>query len=198
MSTLKKWLLGALFVAINGCASHSLPTKYGVEDRQFGDLNVDSFTPAQQYALSVARLNAAPETVFAKVADHRNLRDWVPMIDHLVELDNSNATTPGQPGVGSFRTCQFGGDTLVEDIRFWQEGVGYAYSVRDGKGVAVENHLGVFWLESDGKGGTYLTWRQYFEKKHWSVKAQVMPFMMSYVMNKAMENLADQWGGEVL
>lgn len=198
MSVLNRLMACTLLLTLQGCASHAFPTKYGVDDRHFGELNVDDFTPSKQYAVSIAHLNAPPETVFAKVADHRNLRDWVPMIKHLVEVDHSHSSTPGHSDVGTFRTCEFGGDTLVEDIRYWKEGVGYAYSVREGRGVAVKDHLGVFWLESDGKNGTYLTWRQYFEKKPWSIKAQVMPIMMSFAMNSAMKNLTTEWGGEVL
>ena len=198
MSIYKKLLLCVAFLSLAGCATKMLPTQQTVDDRHIGSLKIDEFTQSKQYAISAAHLNASPETVFAKISDHKNLRDWVPMIDHLVEVDHSKSVTPGQPNVGTVRICDFGGDTLVEDIRYWQDGVGYAYSVRDSDDVAVTNHLGVMWVVSDQKGGSYLVWRQYFEKKSWSLKAQIMPFMMSYVMDNAMENLVEEWGGEVL
>lgn len=198
MIRIKSTTIGIALLTIMGCSTQSIPTQYGVEDRHYGKLNVDDFTHSTQYAISIAHVSAPPETVFAKVSDHQNLRDWVPMIDHLVKVDHTNSVTPGQSGVGTVRTCEFGGDTLVEDIRYWEPGVGYAYSVRDDDSVAVTNHLGVVWVESDQAGGSYVIWRQFFEKKPWSVKAQVMPFMMSYVMDSAMENLVDEWGGEVL
>lgn len=198
MNRFIKAIVCFFLITPQGYATQSLHPQYGADDRQFGALNIEDLTQAKQYAMSIAHLNAPPDTVFEKVADHQNLRDWVPMINHLVEVDHSHSISPGNSDVGTIRTCEFGGDTLVEEIRYWKEGVGYAYSVREGKGVAVKNHLGVIWLESDGQGGTYLTWRQFFEKKPWSFKAQIMPFMMTHVMNKAMKNLTKEWGGEVL
>jgi len=198
MSFHKPILFAYLLLTMVGCASTALPTQQARDDRQYGALSVDDLTDSKQYAVSVAHLMAAPEVVFAKVADHQNLRDWVPMIDHLVQVDHSQSIEVGKPNVGTVRTCDFGGDTLVEDIRYWQENVGYAYSVRDTDEVAVTNHLGVMWVESDGDGGSYLIWRQFFEKKSWSLKAQLMPFMMSYVMDGAMDNLVAEFGGEVL
>lgn len=198
MKFLKKSLLCIAFLIMAGCASKMLPTQYSIDDRQYGGLDINEYTQSELYAISAVHLNVPPETVFAKVSDHRNLRDWVPMIDHLVEVDHSNSLTPGKSNVGTVRVCDFGGDRLVEDIRYWQEGVGYAYSVRDDESVAVTDHLGVMWVESDNKGGSYFVWRQFFNKKPWSVKAQIMPMMMSYVMNNAMESLVEDFGGEVL
>lgn len=198
MGFLKHVFVVVIFLSVLGCAIKSLPTQQTVDDRRLGNLNVDEFTQSTQYAISVAHLEVAPEIVFAKVSDHKNLRDWVPMIDHLVEVDHSSSATPGFPNVGTVRICDFGGDRLVEDIRYWQEGVGYAYSIRDDEDLAVKNHLGVMWVESDQQGGSYLVWRQFFEKKTWSLKAQIMPTMMSYVMDSAMDNLVEEWGGEVL
>jgi len=185
-------------VAVSGCSNKPIPENLAVDERRIGGLDLNSLTQSEQYAMSVGHIKASPETVFKKIADHQNLRDWVPMIDHEVEVDHSASIVPGESNVGTKRICLFGGDRLVEDIRYWKEGKGYAYSARDSDDLPVTNHLGVIWIESDNEGGSYLIWRQFFEKKSWSLKAQIMPFMMDYVMNGAMQNLVDEWGGEVL
>ncbi|ARU54610.1 MxaD protein [Oleiphilus messinensis] len=197
MHHLKTLLFICALAVLNGCASVDFPTNFTETDRVYDDLNVNALTNAPQYAISVAQLNAPPEAVFEVVADHENLRDWVPMIDHLVEVDHSQSLPPGRPGVGTVRICDFAGDILTEDILYWKEGVGYAYSVRDHEDLAVTKHLGVIWVEPDQRGGSYISWRQFFEKKPGSIKAHMMPVMMSYVMDSALDNLVDKWGGEV-
>ncbi len=193
----------ALIVVLTTTACSSVSQKefgsaYGFEQRQFDGLNVDQYSKAEQKAVSRAHLNAAPKVVFEKMADHENINQWIPMIDHEVQVDHSHATIPGENGVGTIRICEFGGDTLTEEIRYFNSGHSYAYSVIENEDTPATDHLGVITIEDDGKGGSLVSWRQYFTAKPWSIKARVMPTVMGMVMDEALENLAQQYGGEVL
>ena len=192
-------MMATVFVV--GCSTmtqQEFGSTYSIEQRRFDTLQVNDFTNAPQKAFSRARLSASPEVVFAKMADHENLDEWIPLINHKVVVDHSHSKHPGKNDVGTIRICNFGGDTLTERIQYWQPGRSYAYSVLPSEDNPATDHLGVITVESDGAGGSLVSWRQYFNPKPWSLKAKVMPLMMGMVMDKALGNLADQYGGEVL
>jgi len=197
-----KTIIFAVFIlTLSACSSISqkeFGSSYSEDQRQLDGLNIDDFTKAGLKAFSRAHLNASPTIVFQKMADHKNMNLWVPMIDHEVQVDFSKSEPPGANGVGTIRVCDFGGDILTEKIQYWEQNKQYAYSVLPNENVAGVDHLGVITIESDGKGGSLVTWRQYFNPKPWSLKAKIMPFMMSMVMDNALENLSEEYGGKVL
>jgi len=167
---------------------------FSTDSRDFFSIHVNDQTSAPQQVIARAHLTASPNTIFNKMSDHRNLKDWVPMIDHLVTVDNSKSLTPGASNKGTSRICIFGGKKLVEDITHWIPGKAYAYSARSGNDSPISNHLAVITIEDDLKGGSYVTWRQYYKPVNF--KGQyIMPIMMNYVLRKALQNLADEFGG---
>lgn len=183
---------------MQNASSSTLDSSYSYEQRRFGSLDVDAHTSAPQRAIAKAHFNAPPAVVFAKLADHENLNKWVPMIKHKVKVDHAGSRTPGQCDVGSKRVCNFGGDILTETIKHWEDGSCYAYAVAPDKSSPAVDHLGVVTVESDGKNGSVVSWRQYFNPKPWSMKAKMMPFMMRFVLNKALKNLTKEFGGSVI
>lgn len=126
-------------------------------------------------------LEAPPEAVFAALNDYAGMSNWMPKLSH-VEVDNSNAAT--ENGVGCTRECTFNGKPLNETIVWWEEGVGYGYTIADGP---VENHVGMVRIESDGAGGTDLVWDQYFDVT--SLKSRMMRKMMPKLLDEAVHNL---------
>lgn len=186
-------------LAIGSVHADTLPTKQQSDDRSFSTLNVDKFTDAPQRVLKVARLDAPPEVVFEKIANHRNMKEWAPMIEHWVEVDNSNSITPGLNNVGTIRVCPVGGNKIVEDILWFEPGVGYAYHARADTSPALVDHLGVMALESDGNGGSYLVWRQYFKNNGTiAVQSRAMAAMMPGMLESAFDQLIEVYGGEVV
>ncbi len=175
-----------------------LDSSYSYEERRFDSLNVDDFTTAPLRAIAKAHFKAAPDRVFAKFADHEGMSQWVPMVKHGVRIDHASSKTPHRCDAGSVRVCNFGGDVLTETIKHWDAGKCYAYSVKPDKNSPAVDHLGVVTIESDGKGGSVVSWRQYFNPKPWSMKAKMMPFMMRFVLGKALKNLAKEFGGGVI
>lgn len=190
-------LLPSTAGASSGPAATPPVSRYRRDDRQIGSLDVDRFTAAPLQIVLMARLDLAPEKTFELVS--RELPQWVAQIPH-VAWDNSQSATAGQCGAGSVRQCAFGKDHVVELIRFWQEGRLYAYSADPEKSTApfpIKDHLGVFVVESDGHGGSLLTWRQYFNGK-FSLLAPLARFGMRRIMKPALQKLIAQHGGELL
>jgi len=70
---------------------------FTTESRDFFNIHVNERTSAPQQVIARAHLTASPSKIFNKMSDHENLRDWVPMIEHLVIVDNNNSLTPSTP-----------------------------------------------------------------------------------------------------
>ncbi len=193
--------IASLLVLLQGCTNLSdvdnFATQYDVSSRAFEGISVDEATAAPLQAIARAHFEASPAVVFGRMGDHKSMGEWLPMLDHDIQVDNRRSITPGKNDVGTTRVCIFGGDTLTEDVIHWVPGKGYSYSVRDSEEAPAKNHLGVITIEEDGKGGSLVTWRQYFDPKGFKGE-YIMPAMMSYVLNGALDNLSEEFGGEVL
>jgi len=55
------------------------------------------------------------------------------------------------------------GTEAVETISYWEEGLGYGYSLHDNPNIPLTEHLAVLQVETDSNGGSLVTYRQYFE-----------------------------------
>lgn len=134
-------------------------------------------------------LRAAPEAVFAVIADLQGIARFFPMIQHA-----SVAHPRGCVGEGSERVCSIRGMGKVrERIVWWREPVGYAYRAQ-GTLMPLRNHLGLIVLERMEAGGTRLVWRQYFDTR-FGLLGWVFPWMMRRLMNRAIGNIARMTGG---
>lgn len=170
---------------------------YHHDTRQIEQLNIDQFTGAPLQIVMMVRLDLPPEKAFDAVS--RQLPQWVSQIPH-VAWDHSNSALSGQCGTGSIRKCAFGKDSIVENIRHWQEGRVYAYSIDPAQSTAsfpIKNHLGVFIVESDGNGGSLVTWRQYFNRRL-SLMAPMAGFGMRRIMKPGLLKLAADQHGELV
>ena len=170
-------------------------SEFEVESNNLFGIDVKKSTNGNLQSIAFAILDAPPEVVFKKMADHENLRDWVPMIDHLVGVNHEKSITPGTSNAGTVRICNFGGDEIVEDITHWIPGRAYAYSARDTIDGPANDHLGIITIEKGEGNSSLVTWRQYFTPVGFKGN-YVMPMMMSYVTSKALKNLAEEFGGE--
>lgn len=170
---------------------------YHHADRKVEQLDVDQLTAAPLQIVMMARLNLPPAQTFDLVS--RQLPKWISQVPH-VAWDHSHSAAAGQCGPGSVRQCAFGKDQIFEDIKYWQEGRVYAYSVDPDRSTApfpIKHHLGVFIVESDGNGGSLVTWRQYFNRK-FSLMAPMAGFGMRRIMKPGLEKLVAQHGGELV
>lgn len=174
---------------------NTLASSYSIKQRQFGALNVDDFTAAPQRVIAKANFNAAAAIVFAKLADHESMHQWMPMIKDTVSFDHCGSKIPGQCDVGSVRMSNFGGDMLRETIKYWEPGKCYAYAAVPDKKLPAVDHLSVITVESAGENSSIVSWRQFFNPKPWSIQAKLMPFIMRSILAGALKNLAKEFGG---
>ncbi len=142
------------------------------------------FTKAPKQ-MQFSRLVKAPiEEVWAVVADHQGMTQWMPMIKHVELIKPDDKGTWGE---GCERHCTFGSDLLEEKIVFWDAPYGYAYRIADMH--IVKDHLGHIQL-LEKLDGTLVTWTQYYHPngnavKRWMAKNVMLPS----VMKKALKNL---------
>lgn len=104
---------------------------------------------------------------------------------------------------GDFRHClnEKNGDLLVEKIRYINHKKRfYVYSV-DFKNSNVmfpaRNHTGAVTIESDGKGGSLLTFRGYFDR-NWNPMSLIFPMMFQSQFDEYMAEFAKVYGGKVI
>lgn len=152
------------------------------------------FTSAPLRMEGVVRFDAPPERVFAKIADHQGMVGWVPMMKS-VRVDHLGSAAPGTCGVGSVRHCSVQGmGQIRETIVYWEPPRGYAYRAA-AKMMPTKNHLAVMLVRSDQCGGSLLIWRHYFHYKGFMMR-WMFPFMFTSMMNKAIDNLRKELGGQ--
>ena len=173
-------------------------SKNSTEERIIGQLRIDDITSAPLRLIKTARLNLEPKQVFKKVSDHTNLHQWIPMIEGCF-LNYSQAENRNEAGVGLVRICKFGSDFTEERIVHWDPPHIYAFSIINDS-LPISDHLGLFtveWDRHDRLGGSFVTWHQYFNTKN-SSKGLMMSVKIGMNMNKALKNLIDEFGGEML
>lgn len=184
------------FKAVDPTASYQ--PHYKSSARTLGNLNVDSITTAPLQFYGVARLNTSPEVAYKYVSDLEAIKEWLPVAKDITKLDHSKSLTPGKPGQGTLRyAVSHLGTEAVETITYWEDGVGYGYSLLENPGIPMTDHLAVLQVESDGNGGTLVTYRQYFNPKV-SFYGSLTTFFSGVILNRAMKNLADKFDGEVI
>lgn len=166
------------------------------EETVFYDIDTEQLTSSEQQLIVRAHILASPEVVFERMTDHERLQEWMPGVERLVSIDHTASVTPGATNVGSVRTAVFFNDTVSEEFQGWVPGKAWAYSVEDSPGGPITDHLGLLTFEDDGAGGSYLTWRQYFEPL--GLKGRLIPFVMHRVMKRALKNIAAEYGGELI
>jgi len=200
----------AIFIAITvllGCSSvpkqdegskSIFTTSYKHENKKIEGFDVSNYTDAPLQVVTMVRVEMSPEEAFKLVAI--DIPKWFAEIPSL-DWNHDNSENKNTFGKGSERRCELDGDLLVENIYHWQEGKMYAYAVDMEKskvGFPVEDQLGVFLVESDGNGGSLITWRQYYNKK-FHIMAPIVTWMIrNKMMEKGFESIVAQYGGDMV
>lgn len=162
--------------------------------------DVRTVTQAPEQIVLMFRVNVQPKEAFQLVADIEKLSTWFTDIKNPA-IDNTYSDRgPDKMGVNSVRSCSLDGETLVEDIVHYDEHkMSYAYAIDMDKSTLsfpMENQVSMFTVESDQTGGSLITWRHYYDKKL-HVMAPVLNLMFEeMILEPAVENLFDQYGGE--
>lgn len=147
----------------------------------------------------MVHLNLPPNQAFDVVLT--GLDTWVKDVER-VEWDHTASTAPGVLDTGSLRTCLFGEKELTERIEYIEPGKVYAYTiVEERSNIPLPpntNRLNVMMVESDGNGGSIVTWRFYFDKTFHPVSPVLETVMKRAFIYNSIQTLVDKNGGEVI
>lgn len=128
------------------------------------------------------------------------LPEWFGAI-HSTKWDHTRSTAgPDHPGACSERVCDFGGKALREEIVSYTEGRSYTYRAdmeRSEMKMPLTDHLGSFEIEQV-KGGSVVTWRQYFQARWYMPTFMLRWQMRDRMMRPAVDGLITKFGGEWL
>lgn len=153
--------------------------------------DLSSYTPAPLRIVGECRLDTVPEEVWAKIADHEHLGDWVPLVGKVAVTSSS---TGERVETGSERVCSLTGmGSLRERFLLWDPPTAYVYSAA-GRLIPTRDHAGMFRLAAAPGGGTILTWQQSFRSTR-SPLGLMFPAVMRLIMGRALGNLRAQFGG---
>lgn len=192
------WIVLAAVVAraIEEGESRKYTTAYKHTDRIVDGFRVDDFTDAPLQIVVMAQINTTPERAFQLVGVE--LDRWFLAVGNIRFDNTHSANGPNEIGAGSVRSCDLDGDLLVENLPYWQPSRAYAYTIQFDKGTVsmpIDDHLGVFLVESDGQGGSLVTWRQYFNKRFHIMAPFLNYYMRNSLMKKGLGNLIETYGG---
>ena len=134
-----------------------------------------------------------PEKVFARVADHATLGDWMPFITEIT-VTQPQAVPPGESTIGTARHITMkGGVAIVETVVYWNPPHCYAYTGQ-GKHFPLKNYVGLFAIDPvDAQSGRLLL-REYFDDMG-VVEQAILPHGAVTVFKHALGNLARLIGG---
>jgi len=130
----------------------------------------------------------SPERVFARIADHAALGEWIPLVQEIT-VSHPHPVAPGESTIGTARHITMkGGLTIVETVVYWNPPYCYAYK-GEGKHFPLKNYLGLFQIEaSDDQSGRFI-FREYFDDLG-RVEQAILPHGVVSVFKQALGNLA--------
>lgn len=151
------------------------------------------FTNAPLQTEGWIRFSDPPDQVFARLAHHEGMTEWVPLLKE-VTVSHPQPLTSGESTVGTTRTMIFqGGLTLVERIVYWNPPLCYAYDTQ-GKLFPLQNYIGLMGVVPGEDGGGVFVFREYFTVGG-SIKNAVIPRGVVPPMQQALRTLSQLIGG---
>ena len=172
--------------------------KLAISERRIGDFEVDSVTSAPLKIDVKFAIRVPQEKAFELVL--RDLGSWFKEIGNISWNHERSDEGPDAVGARSSRVCEFGKDTLYEDIKFYDPPHAYAYridTVRSTAKFPIKDHLGVFIVERGSGDESVITWRTYFNGK--GPAAPLITFVLKRkVIRKNLKTLIKQYGGRFL
>jgi len=135
----------------------------------------------------------SPERVFARVADHAAMGEWLPLVQDI-RVSHPAPVAPGQSMIGTTRTITLkGGLSVTEEGVYWNPPYCYAYSSR-GKLFPLKNYIGLCLVEPLDDTSGKLILREYFDELG-PLPQAIVPHGVVAVFHQALGNLARLIGG---
>lgn len=140
---------------------------------------------AQTEAFRVSyTFSGRPKDIWPSLVNHRGMVDWFPGISDVQVEANSE----GKEELGCKRTCQFGSETLYEEIVLWEAPQVFGYKIEDND--LIEDHVAFVTLEYLGDEKTLVRWIQYFRPKGNALKRFLLKnVMLPRAIHKGLRNL---------
>lgn len=133
------------------------------------ELSRDTLKPPLQIS-GVYDLDGKPEDVFSLIADKDEISKWLPLYSKLLI-----------------------GHKIAETNEVTNRPLAYSYQVRNIL-IPVKNHQVTIAAEPNGRGGTLLTWNQYF-KSNSTITNRLSIGLFSKVLQQAIDQLKVKFGG---
>jgi hypothetical protein len=151
------------------------------------------FTPAPNQSEGWIAFRQSPERVFARIADHAALGDWVPFVQ-AVTVSHPHPVASGNSTIGTTREITLkGGLTIVERVIYWDPPYCYAYST-EGEHFPLKHYVGLFSVEpTDAQSGRFV-FREYFDEMG-RVERVIVPHGVITFGKRALGNLSRSIGG---
>ena len=150
------------------------------------------YTVAPLQTEGVIRFAGSPDAVFARIANHAAMTDWVPLLK-TVQVSHPKPLPPGESMVGTARVLALrGGVTVREEIVHWDPPRCFAYTT-EGKRWPLRNYVGFMGVQASSGGGAFL-FREYFCVDGQLRRAVVSPGIV-ILGRRALRNLGPLIGG---
>jgi hypothetical protein len=135
----------------------------------------------------------SPENVFARIADHASMGDWVPLVQE-VAVTHPRPLAPGESTIGTTRSITLkGGMEIVEKVVYWNPPFCYAYT-SEGKHFPFKNYVGFFQVDPRDTQNGRLIFREYFDEMG-HLEQAILPHGVIALGKQAMGNLSRLIGG---
>src|ERR1700730_6040505 len=127
-----------------------------------GGFDPGRFTAAPLETQGLIRFRGSPDLVFARIADHAAMADWVPLLK-TVQVWHPKPLPRGQSMAGTARVLALrGGVTVREEVVYWDPPRCYAYTA-EGQHWPLRDYVGFMGVQAAaGGGGGVFLFREYF------------------------------------
>ena len=160
--------------------------------------NIREHTKADLRVVKLMHVPLTREKTFRLILD--TMPRWSADLESVTYFKDEKKIGTKSRFDATHRVCVFQGDKVTELIPKYKEGSLFAYSIepeRSSLNFPIENHLAVISVEDDGKGGSLVTWRQYFDKKL-HIMAPLVTFAIDGLLEDSMEGFTKLYGGTLL
>jgi hypothetical protein len=157
-----------------------------------GGFEPGHYTRAPLQTEGVIQFTGSPDAVFARIANHAAMTDWVPLLK-TVTVSHPKPLPPGESTVGTTRVMALrGGVTLREEIVYWDPPRCYAYTT-EGNRWPMRNYVGFLGVQAAAEGGTFL-FKEYFSVEG-TLRRTLVPHGIVLLGKRALRNLSKLIGG---
>ena len=139
-------------------------------------------------------LNASVDEVFDVIVDFENMPSWMPLMKR-VEVDNTNASNPGE--VGSVRVIYPPvGKPTLETVTAFERPKLLAYSAADEALMGMfTDHTGILTCEPNQAGGTHFRWRTYAQPGRNPIMRFFGRLVFGHVFRHSFKKLKQRFNG---